>query len=316
LAATNPCAEQPLPPFGACLLGSFNLVKYLDKDEEGKYYFDFEQLYDDIPPIVQGMDNVIDRTKYPLAEQKGEAISKRRMGLGVMGLANALEACGFAYGSKDFITKERQILNFIKNECYNASADLAKIKGAFPLFDAERFLQGEFIKTLPDYILAKIAKNGIRNSHLTSIAPTGTISLCADNVSGGIEPVFAYELQRQINTPEGPTMATVRDYGFAFLNTKGRLAADVTADEHIAVLSAAQENVDSAVSKTVNMDSSMSWESFKQIYYTAWKQGCKGCATFNSDGKRMALLVAQVEKNSEELSCSIPNPETGQVDCG
>ncbi|CAN5950503.1 unnamed protein product [Sphagnum jensenii] len=316
LAATNPCAEQPLPPFGACLLGSFNLVKYLDKDEEGKYYFDFEQLYDDIPPIVQGMDNVIDRTKYPLAEQKGEAISKRRMGLGVMGLANALEACGFAYGSKDFITKERQILNFIKNECYNASADLAKIKGAFPLFDAERFLQGEFIKTLPDYILAKIAKNGIRNSHLTSIAPTGTISLCADNVSGGIEPVFAYELQRQINTPEGPTMATVRDYGFAFLNTKGRLAADVTADEHVAVLSAAQENVDSAVSKTVNMDSSMSWESFKQIYYTAWEQGCKGCATFNSDGKRMALLVAQVEKNSEELSCSIPNPETGQVDCG
>jgi ribonucleoside-diphosphate reductase alpha chain len=320
IAATNPCSEQPLPPFGACLLGSFNLVKYLRTrpvpSTFPQYYFDFDQLEADVPHVIRGLDNVVDRTRYPLAEQRAEAMSKRRMGIGVMGLANAIEACGHAYSSQKFLEMEATILRRLEIECYEASADLAKEKGPFPLFDAERYLKGQHIKLLPDHIRAKIAIQGIRNSHLTSIAPTGTISLCADNVSGGLEPVFAYELQRQIHTPAGPIMATVQDYGVEFLQTKGKVSKDVTAAEHIAVLSTAQKYVDSAVSKTVNMTSAMPWQDFKDIYRQAWELGCKGCATFNSDGKRGGLLVAKDEATSEEVSCLIVDPTTGQRDCG
>lgn len=321
IASTNPCSEQPLPPFGACLLGSFNLPKYLIHRtapvDEPQWGFDYEQLFDDVPAVVRGLDNVIDRTRYPLAEQKAEALSKRRMGIGVMGLANAIEACGFPYGSKEFLSMERDILYRLEVACYAASIDLAQEKGPFPLFDADRYLKGEHIKSLPKDLQEGIKQHGIRNSHLTSIAPTGTISLCADNVSGGIEPVFAYKIQRQINAPEGPMLAEVEDYGSAFLQVRGKLAADVTVSEHLAVLAAAQLHVDSAVSKTVNMTSAMPWQDFKDLYRQAWELGCKGCATFNSDGKRGALLVAKDEGTNESaVSCLIADPQTGQRDCG
>lgn len=321
LAATNPCAEQPLPPFGACLLGSFNLVKYLKARPTpiglAPYYFDFDLLEEDIPTVVRGMDNVVDRAKYPLAEQRAEALSKRRMGLGVMGLANTIEACGFAYGTKDFLEMQGEILGRIEHECYAASAALAEEKGPFPLFDAERYLKGQHVKKLPSAILAKIARTGIRNSHLTSIAPTGTISLCADNVTGGLEPVFAYDTQRTIHTPTGPIEALVRDYGVEFLQVHGKVAKDVTAEEHIAVLAMAQRHIDSSVSKTVNMTSAMPWNDFKHIYQEVWELGCKGCATYNSDGKRGALLVAKDESSAEDaVSCLIVDPTTGQRDCG
>jgi ribonucleoside-diphosphate reductase alpha chain len=323
IASTNPCSEQPLPPFGACLLGSFNLVKYLQPHPNlhlaaAPYYFDGDLLVDDIPSVVRGLDNVVDRTRYPLAEQKAEALSKRRMGIGVMGLANAAEACGFAYGSTEFLEFEEQVLRTIEEGCYAASVDLAREKGAFPLFDAERYAKGAHIQGLSEKLQDYIMRYGIRNSHLTSIAPTGTISLCADNVSGGLEPVFSYELQRQVNSPDGPIIATVEDYGSAFLGTKGKLAAKVTADEHIAVLAMAQRHVDSAVSKTVNMTSAMPWQDFKDVYRRAWELGCKGCATFNADGKRGALLVAQDDDASAgaAAACYAADPVTGQRDCG
>jgi ribonucleoside-diphosphate reductase alpha chain len=324
IAATNPCGEQPLPPFGACLLGSFNLVKYLQlcpisqQNGDVYYYFDYDQLIEDIPVVVRGMDNVIDRTLYPLPQQKLEALSKRRMGLGVMGLANAGEACGLLYGSAEFLEFERKVMQTIKERTYWASTELAKEKGSFALYDSERYAKGKFIKSLSPELQDKIRRHGIRNSHLTSVAPTGTISLCADNVSGGIEPVFAYELQRQINTPTGPELATVQDYGVAFLNIRGKLSSSVTAAEHVAVLGVAQAQVDSAVSKTINMDGTMPWNDFKRIYETAWELGCKGCTTFNSDGKRMALLVAKdTEQTPEtEITCAIVDPTTGQRDCG
>jgi ribonucleoside-diphosphate reductase alpha chain len=319
IAATNPCGEQPLPPFGACLLGSFNLPRYLKARPvavgEAPYYFDFDQLIADVAPVVRAMDNVIDRTRYPLAEQRAEALSKRRMGLGDMGLANAGEACGYAYGSPEFLDFERKVLSTINTESYRQSALLAKEKGSFPLFDAERYLKGEFIKRLPPDVQDLIRTYGIRNSHLTSIAPTGTISMCADNVSGGIEPVFSYELTRQINTPTGAKLVTVQDYGVAFLGVKGKLAADVTADEHISVLAAAQEFVDSAVSKTINMTGAMPWPDFKAVYEKAWVLGCKGCATFNVDGKRGALLVP-TKSVVEANFCLTPDPSTGQTECG
>ncbi|MGL5115202.1 MAG: adenosylcobalamin-dependent ribonucleoside-diphosphate reductase, partial [Beijerinckiaceae bacterium] len=198
IAATNPCGEQPLPPNGACLLGSFNLVKYVF-NIEGVFFFDFYRLTQDIPVIVRAMDNVIDRAVYPLPAQRLEATSKRRMGLGVTGMANAIEAVtGQPYGSEGFLTMQSKILSLLRNECYRASAVLAKEKGSFPLFNKEKYLQGGFIKTLPLDVINLISQYGIRNSHLTSIAPCGTISLSADNVSSGIEPVFAYDLSRDV----------------------------------------------------------------------------------------------------------------------
>lgn len=341
------CGEQPLPPHGACLLGSFNLTKYLTRntltpilialsepiDEAaltpGKIWyrgdgnntvfikgaewgFDWDQLKQDIPTVVRAMDNVTDRTRYPLAEQRAEALSKRRMGLGITGLANTAEAMGHAYGSSEFLQFESAVLKTILRESYLASADLARTKGSFPLFDAERYLAGGFMKTLDDDIRDSIRQYGLRNSHLTSIAPTGTISMCADNVSSSIEPVFSYSTQRPVNTPDGQTISTLEDYGASVMGVRGKLAADVTASEHVNVLTTAQRFVDSAVSKTINMDGRvMPWADFKGIYQTAWENGAKGCTTFNIAGQRMALLSAAPE---EGATCNL-DPETGRRDC-
>lgn len=310
IASTNPCGEQPLPPFGACLLGSFNLSKYLQPTAD-TYDFDFDQLIADIPVIVRAMDNVIERARYPLVEQKVEATSKRRMGLGVMGLANAGEAQGFPYGSQSFLIFEHNVLQVIRNETYRASAMLAKEKGSFTYFDQEKYLKGKFVQSLPSDIIELISKNGIRNSHLTSIAPTGTISMSADNVSSGIEPVFTYSIKRPVNTPDGVQIFEIEDYGSKFLSTRGKLTRDVTAEEHIAVLITAQKYVDSAVSKTINMTGKMPWEDFKSIYTKAHDGGAKGCTTFNQDGKRMGLLS---ESGESALACKL-DTETGQRDC-
>jgi len=318
IAATNPCGEQPLPPYGACLLGSFNLVKYLRKQPDAAiaqvaspYYFDFPQLEADIPHVVRAMDNVVDRARYPLPAQKGEAITKRRMGLGITGLANTLEALGTVYGETEFIDFQRRIQAFITNKVYQASAELAKEKGSFPLYDAEKYLAGAFIHTLDPETIEAIARNGIRNSHLTSIAPTGTISMAADNVSSGLEPVFTYTMKRPINTPDGQMMVEANDYGFQFLGVKGKLAKNVTATEHVDVLLTAQRYTDSAVSKTVNMDGAvMPWADFKAIYARAWEGGAKGCATYNVSGKRQGLLI----EGGGADSCTI-DTETGRRSC-
>ncbi len=191
IAATNPCAEQPLPPNGACLLGSFNLTKYVSLDTNEEFYFDMEKFVADIPVVVRSMDNIVDRALYPLSEQYGEAVSKRRMGLGVTGVANALEALGYTYGSPEFCEFLEFLLSRFTNEVYRSSALLAAEKGPFPLYNKEQYLSGIFVNdVLSDEVLHLIRQHGIRNSHLTSIAPTGTISLVADNISSGIEPVF------------------------------------------------------------------------------------------------------------------------------
>jgi len=322
IAATNPCGEQPLPPFGACLLGSFNLTKYIKRHlpparlfhaADAPWCFDWEQLQADIPHVVRAMDNVVDRARYPLPQQEKEAKDKRRMGLGVTGLANAGEALGFPYGSDEFLSWMEEVLATIAIGCYRTSALLAKEKGAFPLYD-ERYLQAPFIQKLPPDVRDLIKAHGIRNSHLTSIAPTGTISLCADNISSGCEPVFDYVTVRPVNTPEGEEEVEVEDYGLAVFGVKGRIASQVTAQQHISVLTVAQRWVDSAVSKTCNMDSSMSWEDFKGLYWSAWMGGAKGCTTFNNDGKRMALLTGKSSEEEPELACSI-DPVTGRRDC-
>lgn len=323
IAATNPCGEQPLPPFGACLLGSFNLVKYLVKGLTGQWAFDFEQLALDVAPVVRAMDNVVDRARYPLPQQEHEAKSKRRMGLGFTGLANAGEALGLPYGSEGFLAFEEQVLQILRDESYLASALLASEKGAFPLYD-ERYLQGQFIQTLPTRVQDAIRENGIRNSHLTSIAPTGTISLSADNVSSGLEPVFSYGFDRTVIGVKGTTVEKVEDYGVKFLGIKGKRCADVTVAEHVKVLALAQKYVDSAVSKTCNVDGSVSWEDFKKVYDDAWAAGCKGITTFRVDGKRGAVLVATDDKEEapaetvqveETTSACTFDPASGRRSC-
>jgi ribonucleoside-diphosphate reductase alpha chain len=313
LAASNPCGEQPLPPFGACLLGSFNLVKYVRKGQ-GTRFFDWEQFRQDIPVVVRAMDNVVDLAIYPLPEQKLEAKQKRRMGLGVTGLANALEAIGYEYASPGFLHETGRILAYLKNMAYQASALLAKEKGAFPLYEPEAYQAGKFIRTLDAGVQSLIDLYGIRNSHLTSIAPTGTISLCADNVSSGIEPVFAHSYWRTIQEFGGVRTELVEDYGLRVFGVKGKTADALSVDEHLSVLLTAQQHVDSAISKTCNVGSDVSWEDFKSIYMKAWKGGAKGCTTFRAAGKRYGVLNA-APQSEENVSACYLDPETGIKSC-
>ena len=312
IAATNPCGEQPLPPYGACLLGSFNLTQYVENKS-----FDYNQFKTDILHVVKAMDNVIDRTIYPLDAQRQEAVNKRRMGLGVTGLANAVELCGYPYGTPEFLTMMEEIMACLRDHCYLASVEIAKVKGSFPLYQAEEYLKSGFIKTLPYKVRKSIREHGIRNSHLTSIAPTGTISLVANNVSGGIEPVFSHYYDRTIRTFDGDQIERVKDYAFD-LGVKGRPANDISVLEHLDVLALAQHYVDSACSKTCNVGDDVSYEEFKEVYYKAWEMGCKGVTTFRMSGKRFGILNEVEETEEDEVeqaqACFI-DPQTGQKEC-
>ena len=308
IAATNPCGEQPLPPYGACLLGSFNLAKYIYWDKyHNEWSFNYDLLKNDIRPVVQAMDNVIDRTIYPLEAQKQEALSKRRMGLGVTGAANAGEALGFEYGSDAFIEWLEDVMAIIRDTCYRSSISLALEKGPFPLFKADLYLESEFAKTLPEDIRRDIHNYGIRNSHLLSVAPTGTISLSADNVSSGIEPVFSHFYDRTIQTFDGPKVERVEDYGYRVFKVKGKTANELSVFDHVKVLNAASRYVDSACSKTCNVGDEVTWDEFKQVYMNAYLGGASGCTTFRASGKRYGILNASaVEDIAEE---SAPEPE-------
>jgi len=311
IEATNPCGEQPLPPYGACLLGSFNLTKYVDQENK---LFAWEKYEEDIHVVVRAMDNVIDRTIYPLAAQREEATAKRRMGLGVTGLANAGELMGLAYASPEFIKFADRSMRELRDHCYSASADLAEEKGSFPLFDKEKYLAGGFIKTLPKKVRDKIAEKGIRNSHLTSIAPTGTISLTADNVSSGIEPPFAMYYDRTIQQFDGHQIERVEDYAYR-QGVKGRTANEISAEDHVAVLALASKYMDSAVSKTCNVGDDVTYDKFKDLYYTAWKEGCKGITTFRAAGKRYGILNEVVEDTETGAEACFIDPATGQKSC-
>lgn len=313
IAATNPCAEQPLPPNGACLLGSFNLVKYVINNGDGQFFFNYNKFDEDIPVVVRAMDNIVDRALYPLEEQYTEATSKRRMGLGVTGVANAIEALGYSYGSEEFCWFLDDILGRFTNNVYRASALLAAEKGSFPLFEKRSYLEGKFVKTLDEDVYNLIELHGIRNSHLTSIAPTGTISLVADNISSGIEPVFSYGFDRTIQTFDGPRVEHIDDYGVRVFGVRGKTADKCTVDEHLAVLLVASKWMDSAVSKTCNVGDDVSFDDFKEVYWKAWEGGAKGCTTFRAAGKRAGILVAAPEEG-EGAACYI-DPETGKKTC-
>ena len=309
ISSTNPCGEQPLPPYGACLLGSFNLPKYVLDAK-----FDMGLFISDIYTVVRAMDNVVDRTIYPLEAQANEARNKRRMGLGVTGLANAAEMMGLPYASEQFMEWSELVLSTLRDHCYSASADVAKEKGSFPLYDEYNYTQGKFFATLSDWVQEKIKLNGIRNSHLTSIAPTGTISLTADNVSSGIEPPFSMFYDRTIQKFDGHDVERIEDYAYS-QGVTSRTANEISAQEHLKVLALASKYVDSAVSKTCNVGDGVNYQDFKEIYTNAWKMGCKGITTFRASGKRYGILNEVKEEEPKAEACFI-DPTTGQKECG
>ena len=318
IEATNPCGEQPLPPYGACLLGSFNLVEYMGRypDKDQTWYFDYKQFKEDIPYVVRAMDNVIDRTQYPLVAQEKEAKAKRRMGLGITGLANVLTLMGIRYGSADAVRITRKITKTLMCGAYEASALLAEEKGVFPEY-APEYNTSKFIQRLPSDLRELIQKHGIRNSHLTSIAPTGTISFTADNISSGVEPVFSNQLDRTVQTEQGPIIVPLKDYVYNTYNLRNVEADELTTHDHLDMQIAVQPFVDSAVSKTINVSDTVTFDEFKGVYMKAWKGKLKGCTTFRAAGKRYGILnkVEPLEEPIEGAACFI-DPSTGNKECG
>lgn len=311
IAATNPCGEQPLPPNGACLLGSFNLARYV-VPQSGQFCFNWKLFREDIPIVHRAMDNVIDRTTYPLDSQEREAKSKRRMGLGITGAANAGEALGYTYGGPEFLRWIRKVLRTLMDDLYSASARMAKEKGTYHVYNKQKFADSHTYSILADSTKALIDEHGLRNSHLTSIAPTGTISLCANNVSSGIEPPFALVTDRTVKLESGSAIMRVKDYGLHKFGVEGKTADECTVDEHLNVLIEASKWVDSAVSKTLNVGEDVTWEEFKSIYMKAWKGGCKGCTTFRAAGKRFGILKKVEEETGG--ACYI-DTDTGKRTC-
>ena len=311
IEATNPCGEQPLPPFGACLLGSFNLVKYVDNK-----VFNFDLFKEGIFSVVRAMDNVIDRTRYPLPDQETEAKNKRRMGLGITGLANCLTMVGLRYGSDEAVRFTRKIGRALSYTSVEASCDLAKEKGSFPFYQPKYLLSG-YVKRLPSDLQDKIAKSGIRNSHLTSIAPTGTISFTADNISSGVEPVFMHEVDRTVIQEDGAQIIKLQDYVYANYGIKAETTEDLTVEDHLKMQVAIQPYIDSAVSKTINVGDNVTFEEFKDVYIQGWKGKLKGVTTFRLAGKRYGILNKSEPsvKEEEGVACFI-DPTTGQKECG
>ena len=301
IQATNPCGEQPLPPYGACLLGSINLAALVKNPFSAGAHLDLEALERLVPVAVRMLDNVIDVSRFPLPQQEKEAKAKRRIGLGVTGLADALIFCGVRYGSPEAVRLTREWLGAVQRFSYLASADIAAEKGFFPLYERTRYLSGETIRGLPEDVRTAIGRYGIRNALLNSIAPTGTISLLADNVSSGIEPVFAFSHVRHVLQPDGSKREeSVDDHAFrTWRELRGNEAppSDVFVDaqtlspaDHLAMQAAAQDYVDSSISKTINLPRDISFEAFKNVYEEAYAQGCKGCTTYRPNDVTGAVL--------------------------
>ncbi len=309
ISATNPCGEQPLPPYGACLLGSINLAKLVRNPFEEDAHLNLDALADLTTTAVRMLDNAIDVSRFPLEAQRQEAIAKRRIGLGVTGLADALIFCRTRYGSPESVALIRSWLSALSEAAYRASIELAREKGVFPLFDPTEFLTRPHIQALPDDIRARLAQHGIRNALLTSIAPTGTISLLAGNVSSGVEPVFAFSYTRKVLQPDGSKREElVEDYAIrAFQDRFGKDAAlpdyfvnaqTLAPQDHLAVQAAAQPFIDSAISKTINVPASISFEAFKDVYLAAYDKGCKGCTTYRPNDVTGSVLSVQEPQNA------------------
>ena len=314
IAATNPCGEQPLPPYGACLLGSINMATLVTHAFEPQAELSLSALDDLVRLAVRMMDNVVDASRFPLPQQAAEARAKRRIGLGVTGLADALLMLGLRYGSEAAAIQTELWMKAIARAAYLGSVDLAREKGAFPLFDADKYLESGTMLQMDDDVRDAIRTHGIRNALLTSIAPTGTISLYAGNVSSGIEPVFAYAYTRKVLQKDGSrTEEEVVDYAVRLWREKNGNkplpdyfvnAQTLPPLDHVRMQAAAQKWVDSSISKTINCPEDISFDDFQQVYMAAWDQGCKGCTTYRPNDVTGSVL--SVSESSDKTPSEAP----------
>lgn len=314
ITATNPCGEIPLPPYGACNLGSLNLTRFVVDAFESGARLDTDALREAVPTAVRFLDNVIDASGFPLAAQQEQARGTRRVGLGVTGLGDALAMLGIAYDGDEGRERARDWITLIRDAAYRASVALARDKGTFPWYEREPYLDGAYVQRLPADIRDAIAAHGIRNSHLLAIAPTGTISLLAGNVSSGIEPIFALEGHRQVLDESGDYRNfDVTDYAYAHWREHHgrpqsvpdafRCSRDIAPREHLAMQAALQPLVDNAISKTINVPEDGSRTEFEQIYTQAWQLGLKGCTVFRPSPVRGAVLSADAGRPPDRVLC-------------
>ncbi|AVO34146.1 adenosylcobalamin-dependent ribonucleoside-diphosphate reductase [Ottowia oryzae] len=335
IAATNPCGEQPLPSYGCCDLGPIILTHFVRHPfgVGGTPSFDFERFEQVVATQVRALDNVLDVTFWPLDQQRAESASKRRIGVGFTGLGNTLTLLQLRYDRAEGRDTAAEIARRMRDAAYRASVELAKEKGAFPKFDAKGYLaEGTFASRLPDDLKAAIRKHGIRNSHLLSIAPTGTVSLAfADNASNGIEPAFSWGYQRNKREADGSKSAyTVEDHAFRVYRSQvdssvttddaaGKLpdyfvnALQMTAQEHVAMMEAVQPYVDTSISKTVNIPEDYPYEHFKDLYHQAWRAGLKGLATYRPNSILGAVLEATPVKKEEPAPAAVAAPVAAAV---
>ncbi|MAH84781.1 MAG: ribonucleoside-diphosphate reductase, adenosylcobalamin-dependent [Rhodospirillaceae bacterium TMED8] len=329
--ATNPCGEQPLPPYGACLLGSVNLARLVEEPFTDAAKLDLEVLDDLVLTAVRMLDNVIDVSNFPLEEQRHEAQSKRRIGLGITGLADALIMCGARYGGSRAVELTKTWLKCFRRSAYLASIDLAKEKGPFPMFERGKYLASETIQTLDTDVKDALSEHGIRNALLTSVAPTGTISLFADNVSSGLEPVFSFSYKRHVLMPDGTRKEEdVTDYAYRlYRSIKGACtpltdafvdAHDLSPHDHLVMQATVQNYIDSSISKTINVPEKIDFSDFKDIYSQAFELGCKGCTTYRPNDVTGAVLERKSEdeetSHEPELPLEPPSQSVKPADYG
>ena len=320
ISATNPCGEQPLPPYGACLLGSINLAALVKAPFTAEAEIELSELSELITIAVRMLDNAIDSSRFPLPQQEHEAKAKRRIGLGVTGLADALIMCGARYGGEKAIALTKIWMSILQRSAYLASTKLSEEKEPFPLFDCDRYLESENIALLDQDVREAIAANGIRNALLTSVAPTGTISIVANNVSSGLEPVFSFSYTRNVLMPDGSRREEqVSDYALRLYRQQyGETtpltdsfvdAQSLTPSDHVRMQAAVQQYIDSAVSKTINVPESIPFNSFKDIYIEAFELGCKGCTTYRPNDVTGAVLKATPEEDEADTQVELPLEE-------
>jgi ribonucleoside-diphosphate reductase alpha chain len=313
IEATNPCAEQPLPPYGCCCLGSIDLTRMVKNPFSNHAGFDHEPFKQLVRTSIRMLDNVLDVTAWPLPEQQQEASSKRRVGLGYTGLGDALAMLGLRYDTDEARAFAADITRIMRDEAYAASVDLAVERGTFPLLEAEKYLAApRFASRLPDALKERIRKYGIRNSHLLSIAPTGTISLAfADNASNGIEPAFSWFYTRKKRMLDGSTKDyPVEDHAWRVYKQQGGdtdklppafvTALEISAIDHMKMVAAVAPFIDTSISKTVNVPADYPYEDFKDLYTEAWRAGLKGLATYRPNSVLGSVLSVTPEKKTEE----------------
>jgi len=300
ISATNPCGEIPLPIYGACNLGAINLTQFVRNPYSEKAAIDWDGIQKTVIVATRFLDNVIAISRYPLKMQRSEAFATRRIGLGITGLADMFVMLGIQYGNEASLKLASQIMKFIMEATWQASIDLAKERGVFPAFHAQKYLQGNFVKLLPDEMRKDIEQHGIRNSHHNTIAPTGTVSLLANNVSNGLEPVYGSDYERHVRNAQGETATfTTTNYALRVWRKLGHGeklppawvdAEHVSPLQHLYVQAAVQPYIDNAISKTIHLPENFPFEQLNEVYEQAYNLGLKGCTIFRPNAIRSSIL--------------------------